>query len=381
MFSRSFTIFTLFGYDIKLDLSWFFIALLVVWSLATGYFPQTLTQATSLQILVLSVLSMLALFGSLILHELSHSLVAHRCGVEIKGITLFIFGGVAELKNEPQTPGAEFWIALAGPAMSFALAVIFWIARLLSELLGMPELVTALFSYVAWANAILAIFNLLPAFPMDGGRVMRAIVWQRTGDQLEATARATSAGSVLAYMLIGLGLMNVALTGQLGSLWIVIIGFFILASGRGAYENMRLHKLLEHRTARDVMTPAPVTVLPDETLATLVDHYILRRRISFVPVVDRDVLLGYIDLDVLRSIEPENWADTLVGDVYVEISPENTVSPDDPAESVLRRLSQTGRRKFLVVKGRKLQGVITLADLMRYLTLVQTVGARPHQAR
>lgn len=380
MFSRSFTIFKLLGYDIKIDPSWFFIAFLLVWSLATGYFPQTLTETTSTGILVLSVVSMLGLFGSLIVHELSHSLVARRCGVQIKGITLFIFGGVAELESEPRSPGAEFWIALAGPAASFALAFVFWIAVLLTRALSLPELVTALFSYMALANTVLAVFNLLPAFPMDGGRVMRAVLWKRMGDQLQATERAARIGGFVAYGLIGLGLFDVVLTGQLGSLWIVIIGLFILASGRGAYEDLRMRKMLAGKTARDMMTAAPVTILPDETLTTLVENYILRRRVSFVPVVDHHVLLGYIDLDVLRGIDAENWPQTLVGDVYVATSPENTVTPDETAETVLRRLLQTGRRKYLVATGQRLAGVITLADLVGYLDLVQSVGTLPQTA-
>lgn len=380
MFSRSFTMFKLMGYDIKIDPSWFFIAALVVWSLATGYFPQTLTDATSTQILVLSVLAMLGLFTALILHELSHSLVARRFGVEIKGITLFIFGGVAELGKEPQSPGAEFWIALAGPAMSFALAFIFWVALSVAGFLALPEMVMAFFAYMAWANTILAVFNLLPAFPMDGGRVIRAVLWNRLNDQLAATERATAIGGVIAYGLIGLGLLNVVLTGQLGSLWIVIIGLFILASGKGAYADMRMRKTFEGKTARHIMTAAPVAITPDETLHTLVNQYILKRRVSFVPVVEQGVLLGYVDVDVLRGIDAENWPQTYVGDVFVESDPDNTVSPDETAESVMRRLQQSGRRKFLVASGRRLQGVITLADLARYLDLVQSVGVQAGRA-
>jgi Zn-dependent protease len=380
MFSRSFAAFKLMGYDIKIDPSWFFIAILVVWSLSTGYFPRTLEDASSTQILVLSVLAMLGLFGSLILHELSHSLVARRCGVNIKGITLFIFGGIAELESEPKTPGAEFWIALAGPAASFALAIIFWSAHSVALLMDMPELIRAPLSYMAWANMVLGLFNLLPAFPMDGGRVMRAVLWKSIGDQLKATQRATAIGSVLAYVLIGLGLVDVALSGQFGALWIVIIGLFILASGKSAYEEMRMRKVLSGKTARQVMTTTPVTITPDETLSTLVEQYILGQRVSFVPVVDQGVLLGYIDIDVLRSIDPENWAQTHVGDVYVELADDNTVGPDDTAESVLRRLMQTGRRKYLVASGHRLLGVVTLTDLVGYLNLVQTVQAMPIDA-
>ena len=374
MFNRSFAAFRLLGYDIKIDPSWFFIAFLMVWSLSTGYFPSTLPDASSTQIFALSVIAMLGLFGSLILHELSHSLVARRCGVHIKGITLFIFGGVAELENEPPTPGAEFWIALAGPAASLALAIFFGAALSVSRFLGLPDLLLALLGYMTLANLILGVFNLLPAFPMDGGRVMRAVLWKCMGSQLKATERATAIGSVLAYLLIGLGLVDVALTGQFGSLWIVIIGFFILASGKGAYEQMRMHKVLAGKTTRQFMTPRVVMIMPDETLAELVDRYILGKRVSFLPVVDQGELLGYVDIDIVRSIDPEFWPQTLVGDVYVAAGPDNTVSPDDSAESVLQRLLQDGRRKFLVASGTHLQGVITLADLVSYLNLVQSVG-------
>lgn len=206
---------------------------------------------------------------------------------------------------------------------------------------------------------------------------MRAVLWKRTGDPLQATQRATAIGSVLAYVLIGLGLVEVALTGRFGALWIVIIGMFILASGKSAYEDMRMRKVLAGKTARQVMTAAPVTVSPDETLSMLVEQYILGERVSFVPVVDQNVLLGYIDIDVLRSIDPENWAQTHVGDVFVNMSDDNTVNPDDTAESVLRQLMQTGRRKYLVASGHELLGVITLTDLVGYLNLVQMVQKLP----
>ncbi|WP_296422900.1 site-2 protease family protein [Yoonia sp.] len=376
---RGLTIFSLFGYDIKVDVSWFFIAALVVWSLAGGYFPSVVPDASTSQIVVLAVLAMLGLFASLILHELSHSLVARRCGVTIKGITLFIFGGVAELASEPPTAGTEFWIALAGPAASLALAFVFWIAAAVAQVAEMPASILALLSYMALANLILGIFNMLPAFPLDGGRVLRAVLWNRSGDQLRATEKATAIGSVFAYLLIGLGSLDVVVSGQFGGLWIVIIGLFILASGKNAYQNMRIHAALRDKTVSEIMTPRPLTISPDETLQTLVDHYILSRRVGFVPVVEGTRVLGYIDVAVLSKIDREHWPRTAVGDVYVEARANNMVAPTDNAEAVLSRIATGPQRKFLVVSDGQLRGVITLSDLIGYLSLLQTLQTAPSQ--
>ena len=374
MFSNSVKLFKLMGFDIKVDPSWFLIATLIVWTLSTGYFPQLLEDESQFTYLVLSVVAMIGFFGSLILHELAHSVVARQHGVEIKGITLFVFGGVAELGSEPKTARSEFLIAVAGPAMSFVLSALNWSAAVMTQAFGPATALTVVLSYLAIINLVLGIFNLLPAFPLDGGRVYRAFLWSRTGNFLEATRRASNLGSRIAFVLIGLGLLLV-FTGQgLGGLWQVFIGIFLLTAAKGTYTQTLITSALKNKTVGSMMTETPHTITPDKSLSELVNLTMLRHRVGFVPVVEDDVLLGYVDNEVLNRIDRENWSNTQVDDVFVAINDENTVSATLSAHELFEQMSKQGRRKFLVATDHHLEGVITLSDLMGYLAVLQQVG-------
>jgi Zn-dependent protease/predicted transcriptional regulator len=381
MFSNSVKLFSLLGFDVKLDPSWFLIATLIVWSLSTGYFPQSIEGETQVTYLLLAIVAMIGFFASLVLHELAHSVVARRYNVEIKGITLFVFGGVAELGSEPKTAGTEFWIAVAGPAMSFALSWVFWSASLLASALGSPESASVVLSYLAIINLILAVFNLLPAFPLDGGRVYRAVLWNKTGDFFEATQRASDLGSKIAYALIALGLFLVFSGYGLGGLWQVFIGLFLLSAAKGTYHQMLVTSALSGKTVSEMMSKPLYTVTPDKSLSELVNLTMLRHRMSFVPVVEGKQLLGYIDGEVLGRIDRENWSNTQVGDVFVALSDENSVAGTVSAHELFTRMSKQGRRKFLVATGDQLLGVITLSDLMEYLAVLQQVGPPPPRMR
>ncbi len=375
MFSNSVRIFRLLGFDIRVDPSWLLIAALIVWSLSTSYFPEVL-RASQSTYLTLGVVAMLGLFGSLILHELAHSLVARHYGVEIRGITLFLFGGVAEMGHDPKSAVAEFWIAVAGPAMSFALASAFWVLTALVEIAGGAAGVVALLGYLAIVNLVLAIFNLIPAFPLDGGRVYRAWVWNRSGDILEATRKASDLGATFAYLLIGLGCVSLFLGAHVGGLWQIMIGLFLLAAAKTTYQRELTRTVLEDKTVSSMMTRQPVTAHPDQTLAELVNRIILHHRTSFVPVVENGVLLGYVDSDTLAKIDRENWPNTQVGDIFVGVDDSNSVAPSLAAEALLDRISETGRRKFLVTDGRHLLGVIAISDLMSYLSLLRNLNGK-----
>lgn len=384
MFARSVKIMTLQGFDIKVDPSWLLIATLITWSLATQYFPQVLPGSQDVAYIVLAVLAMLGFFGSLILHELAHSVVARKYDVEIKGITLFVFGGVAELGSEPKTPGSEFLIALAGPVMSLLLSLGFWF---LSVILGQLDFVSlaAVINYLAIINLILALFNLLPAFPLDGGRIFRAYLWGLKDDFLGATRIATRVGSVFAYALMIIGLANIFSGALVAGIWMVFIGIFLLTAARGTYQQEMVKSAFKHKTVGAMMSAKPVTVSPDHTLSGVVNQVMLHNRVSFVPVVEEGVLLGYVDGNVLSKIDRENWPSTKVGDVYVPLSEESSVTIDFPVDQLMRRISQTGRRKFMVTEDHVLLGVITLSDLTGYLTILQDLQANTelgqHQVR
>ncbi|NNK78492.1 MAG: site-2 protease family protein [Litoreibacter sp.] len=377
MFSRSVKILTLLGFDIKVDPSWLLIAALIVWSLSSGYFPVVMPGATDEIYLGMAVFAMLGFFASLVLHELSHSVVARRYGVEIKGITLFVFGGIAELGSEPKTAASEFWIAVAGPAMSFVLAGLFWISSGLAGALVDSPILAVVLGYLGLLNFILAVFNMVPAFPLDGGRVYRAYLWHRSGNMLEATRRASELGTTFAYILMAIGVFSLFGGSQMGGLWQIFIGLFLLMAAKSTYQHQLIKVSLADKTVATMMTPDPIVTSPDLTLEELANQIMLRRRTSFVPVVDDSVLLGCVDSTVLASIDRENWPTTRVGDVFQRLDESNSVPMSMPAEEIMEKMTSQERRKFLVVDGRdgrRLVGVITLSDLLGYLQVLNELN-------
>jgi Zn-dependent protease/predicted transcriptional regulator len=385
MFSNSVRLFDIFGFEIRVDASWLVIAALIVWSLSTGYFPAVSPGIDPGTALILAVIAMLGLFGSLILHELAHSLVARRYGLPVGRITLFLFGGVAELEEEPRSAGSEFWIAIAGPIMSFALAGAFGLLAIAAAAAspGAPEgsVVTILLSYLATINLILAVFNLIPAFPLDGGRVLRAILWQRSKDVLSATRTASQAGTVLAFGLMGLGLFSVLSGGGLGGIWMGLIGLFVLNASRGTYQQMVVRHGLSGRRVADLMTRDAHVVHPAATLHDLVDRVMLARGVSFVPVVEGGRLLGHVEAGSLRDLPREQWDDREAHELMTPLSAETSIPPGTTAEDALNLMMKSGRRKYLVAEGDRLAGVLSLSDLMAQVRVIQEIGSPDGQSR
>lgn len=386
MFKNSVNLFDIFGFRIRVDPSWLLIAALIVWNLSTAYFPEQLPGLGRHDSIALSVISMLGMFISLILHELSHSLVARQFGLNVGGITLFLFGGVAELEHEPESPKSEFWIAIAGPAMSFGLAGSAYVAVYFFNTVASSKPLLAVVGYLGLINLVLAIFNLVPAFPLDGGRVLRAVVWQSTGDLLKATRIASTSGTIFALLLIGVGVLSLFSNAGVGGFWQILIGFFILTASRGSYEQLRIRQALGGRTVADLMTREPVTAQADQTILDLVENLMLKRNVSFVPVMEGDHLLGYVDTRISHEIDRENWSTTHVSDVYVALDATNSVASDQSLDALFDMMARNGQRKFLIANGGRLSGVITLTDMLAYLAIMQGLGidknpsARPERA-
>ncbi|WP_165587007.1 site-2 protease family protein [Pseudaestuariivita atlantica] len=368
----------MFEIEINLASSWFLIAALITWSLAHQVFPQQIPGLSTLQYGMLGTVAMLLFFVSLLLHELAHALVARSFGLKVPRITLFLFGGVAELGDEPDTAGHEFWIAIAGPAMSLALASIFWVSSVIA-LLTSEDLsqVHTVLSYLATINLVLAVFNMLPAFPLDGGRVLRAAIWSRTGDILKATKTSTKFGEFLGFGLMALGVLALFQGLPLGGAWQIMIGLFIVIAAKSSLESLQTKTLLGNQRVADVMSAKVVAADPDLSLTDLVNRIMLPNRVSFVPVIEDGVLLGHIDTKVLSMIDRENWSNTQVGDVFVEFDTSRIISPHDNAADTLKQMAETGERKLIVAEGRRLVGVVTLSDLMRLLQLLISLKARP----
>ncbi len=376
MFSNAIRLFVLDGFEIKLDPSWFFIAGLITWTLSSQYFPTTLPGETGPTYLVLAIIATLGLFGSLLLHELAHSVVARRFGVRIKAITLFLFGGMAELENEPPSAMSEVWIAAAGPALSIVLGLAFLVLSGISQAIGIPEPLTMVLAYLATINLILAIFNMVPAFPMDGGRILRAYLWHRNGDVLKATKTASQSGVFFGYVLMALGVLAM-LQGGIGSgFWYVLIGLFVLGAAKSAYQNQLMQSTFAGKPVSAVMIRNPVVVSPELTLSEFVNQVMLKHRISFAPVVADGVLIGQIDKDVLAVIDRDNWTNTRVGDVFAGLDVAATIPPDMPVDALMTQIAQTGARKFLVVEDHRLLGVVTLTNLIGHLHATDKTTAR-----
>jgi Zn-dependent protease/predicted transcriptional regulator len=371
MWGRPGTVTRLIGFDVKVDASWPLIAILVVWSLATGYFPAMLPDETPGTYVVLAFAGLTGLIASILLHELAHAIVARAHGVQISRMTLYLFGGLADMKGALPTPFVEIWIASAGPVSTLFLAFLFWLGGRLAEFAGTSDYGVAALSYLTFVNLILGLGNLIPAFPLDGGRILRAIYWIRSGDLVGATRRAMRLSVVLSILLIAVGLIA-AFSGDLaGGLWPAVIGLLLIGTARQSRSTTPLAAASDGRTVADLMTRDPCTVRPDQSLSELVSQVFLDQGISFAPVVENGVVLGYVDTHLVLRIDRENWTTTVVDDVIESISDENSVPPDLPGRDLLDRIGRTGRRKFMVVAGTALVGVVTLSDLITYLRVAE----------
>ena len=374
MLPRAVKIFNVIGLDIKLDPSWFLIAALITWTLSRAYFPSVLSDRDGTVYLAMALSAMLGFFASLLVHELAHAVIARHFSVPTQSITLFLFGGVTELGVEPKSANSEFWISLTGPVMSLVLAAGFWLLAEASSIVPEVSTITAVFRYLALINLVIALFNLVPAFPLDGGRILRAFLWHRTGDILKATETAAKVGIVFAYILLILGVVALFQDGVIAGLWYVMIGLFVLAAAKSSYQNQLIQIVFDDKTVRTLMHADPIIVRPDVTLSDFVNQIMLRHGVSFVPVVEDGVLLGHMNPKLLSDIDREHWSSTYVDDVFAGFDADTFVPPDLSVHALLERISRTGRRKFLVVDNNSLVGVITLSDLTRFLSLFESYG-------
>ncbi|WP_162653377.1 site-2 protease family protein [Lentilitoribacter sp. Alg239-R112] len=369
MFKNAFELTEISGFKIRLDPSWILIAALIVWSLADNYFPETLPGYTRYDYLALSVVSMLGFFASLVLHELSHSIVARRYGLKIEGITLFIFGGVAQLDEEPRTPVSEFWIAIAGPIASFVLAGGFYaLAGALTEFGSSLPLVAAL-NYLALINFVLACFNLVPAFPLDGGRILRAMLWYFKKDLLWATSIASMFGTGFGWFLIILGVLSLFSQNTMGGFWQILIGFFVINASRGSYQQLVISNTLKGQNVNSIMSRKVYSAQIDQSVQSVIDNIIIAKNVTFVPVLEGNHLMGFVSLDMLQSIDEENRQITKIMDVFEKTSLENTITPLVSMEQLFKKMVEGGRRKMLVEEDGKLLGVVSLADMMTFLAI------------
>jgi Zn-dependent protease len=371
-----FPLFRIAGIQVRADPSWLLIFLLIWWSLAAGYLPSRQPEASALETWAAGLLAALLFFLSLLLHELSHSLVARRAGHEVRSITLFLFGGAAEMTSEPEDPGTELRIAIVGPLASFALALCFWLAgRLLPA--ATPDLLAGVVGYLAWINLALGVFNLLPGFPLDGGRILRALIWWRTGSLRRASRVATEAGKGLGLGLAVLGGIQIFSGALVGGIWLVLIGLFARGLAERSYQGLMLRELLEQVSVEDVMVREPVSVPADLTLDRLVDEYILGRGFRGFPVLEDGRVIGLISVDRLRAVPHERRAQQRVRDHLEALDERNVVTPETPLLEALRKMGSLGAQRLLVMRpgAREPVGLLTRSGLARFVELRQALAA------
>ena len=366
MFGKRFDLFTLFGFKVRLDLSWFVIAALITWSLAAQAFPQLAPGLGKATYWLMGVAGALGLFASVVAHEVSHALVARRFGMEMRGITLFIFGGVAEMSDEPPSAKAEFWMAIAGPIMSLVVGGLCAAATLAA----LPKAVAEVVGWLALINVVLALFNLVPAFPLDGGRVLRSILWHTKGDLRGATRITSTIGSGFGFLLIGFAVVRVLVWGDLiGGVWMFLIGLFLRNAAQMSYQQLLLRRVLEGEPVSRFMETDPVTVPRAISVEQLVEEYVYRYHFKMFPVVDGERLVGCVTTRQIKELPREEWDRTSVGALASACADDNTVAPDADAMAALATMNQNQASRLMVVDGDRLLGILTLKDLLQFFSL------------
>lgn len=368
MFTSRIPLFKLLGIQVGLDVSWFLLAFLLVWSLAAGYFPWALPGLDGATYFWMGLLGAIGLFASIIFHEFAHALVARQYDLPISNITLFIFGGVAEMEDEPRTAAAEFWMAIAGPIASFILSLMFYLL-LRSGIASEASPFGAVIGYLAFINLVLAIFNMLPAFPLDGGRILRSALWWYNDNFKKSTRIAASTGSVLAVLLMALGVFNIINGALVAGIWQMLIGFFIYSAAGASRTHAELRTSLHGVTVSRVMRPEVITVPAATSVQGLVEDYFYRYYFKLFPVVDGGRIVGVVGVKDVGNVPREDWARVRTSEIMKPLDQENSVRADVPVYNVLRQMQGQGRSRLVVTDGQSLKGVITLRDIMGYLAV------------
>lgn len=369
IFGRQVTLFELLGFKVKVDASWLLLALLITWTLAQGYFPSSYGGLAAATYWGMGIVSMIGILLSLVFHELSHSIVARHYGLRIEGITLFLFGGVAEMEEEPPNPKTEMLMAIAGPIASMLLAVLFYGLSFWGEGAGLSAPITGVARYLGFLNGILAIFNMVPAFPLDGGRVLRAAFWGWKGNLREATRISTRLGSAFGFVLIALGVLNVLTGNFVGGMWWFLIGLFIRGAAASSYYQVMTRQALAGIPVSRFMSPQPVTVPPDITVRELVEDYVYKHYYDIFPVTRDSLLLGCVTTRQVKEVPRDRWGLVTVGAIATSCSEENTVEADEDAMRALLLMQRTGNSRLMVTKNGRLVGIVSLKDMLNLLAL------------
>jgi Zn-dependent protease/predicted transcriptional regulator len=388
---KGFKIGSILGINIRIDWSWLFIFLLVTWNLAVVFGQFHSDWGTGLRWST-AILAALLFFGSVLAHEISHSLVARSQGLPVRSITLFLFGGVSSIESEPESPRNEFVMALVGPLTSFVVGfVLLFVAGIpagpMSGSIANPEQaigglspLATLLMWVGSVNIFVGIFNLLPGFPLDGGRILRSILWAISDNLRRATRWASGLGQVIAWIMIVAGIamlfgVQIPFFGTgLGGLWLAFIGWFLNGAATQSYQKIVVQDVLEGVTVRRMMRSEPPTVTAGVTVSSLVNDHVLRSDDHAFPVVDHGRLTGIVTLEDIRSISKDAWDRTSVGQIMTPAQELEVVDPDEDASVALNKLARRDVRQLPVVGEGELVGLLRRRDIIRWLQLQSELG-------
>jgi Zn-dependent protease/predicted transcriptional regulator len=374
-----FNLFRIAGVQIAIDFSWLIIFVLVLWGLSSGYFPALHPGYPTSEYWLVGIVGTILFFSSIVIHELSHAMVGNALGQPVDRISLFIFGGMAHLGHEPTNPNAELKIAAAGPITSIVLGLIFlWIGRTIGPT-GPYPMWSSVFQYLGFINIALALFNLLPGFPLDGGRIVRAIEWRRTGDFRRATGLAADWGRGIAYGLIGLGALEIFTGSLMGGLWLIFIALFLKGAASSSYQSIVMEQVLGNGHVSEIMVHNPETVDADATVAETVNQHFMHHGYSGFPVVSGGAPAGILSLRQVRDCPPEERAVRKVREIMRKREPAIEISPAATISQALRQMSDADSGRLLVIQQDRLAGLITRSAIARYVMLRSQLGfTNPH---
>jgi Zn-dependent protease/predicted transcriptional regulator len=364
------------GIRIGINWSWLIVFALIVWSLASVVFPSQNPGFSDGAYLAIAVVAALLFFVSLLLHELGHALQARREGVEIEGINLWLFGGVAQFKGDFPSAGAEFRIAIAGPLVSLAIGVL---CVLIAGIAGLPSAVDGVVTWLGFTNLILLAFNLLPALPLDGGRVLRSALWYFKGDLQWATWVASAIGRGFGFLFIALGIFMFIVEGAFSGAWLAFVGWFLLQAATGEARYVATRQALDGLKVRDVMVREPVTVDADLSLGRFMDEIASSRRYTTYPVIEARSPIGLLAFRSVASVPRDQWNERTVRSAMIPRQDVPLLDKDDAAIDALVELSESDVNRGLVIENGRLAGLLSITDLAR--ALEATRPARPVTAR
>lgn len=373
MFRNAIKVARLFGIDIEVDLSWFIVFFLFSYTLSVNYFPQELPDLEENIYRLLGIGVTLVVFASVLVHELAHSLVAVAEGIPISKITLFIFGGVAQMKREPDNPRSELRITLVGPLSSIILAAAFGITFLLLPV-GQP--LTEAARFLARVNLVVGIINLIPAFPLDGGRVLRAILWMWKDNLLYATRTSVLAGSLFAFFAMGMGFVILLAAGSIWGLWYIFLGWLLYQAGQSSLGQVAIKESLMGIKIAEVMSREVVTVPPDLSISQLVEKFYHYKYGAF-PVTEESRLQGLVTLNQVKEVARDRWEEVTVQDIMTPRYKCAVMGPEEDAVQVMLKMASEGVGRVLVVENNQLVGILSRTDVMRLINMKMLLEGEP----